>query len=324
MSIPKRLRCLFKMGTGLFTRADPNATDEAGNSPLHEAVSNLEKYAVSFAVEFNRKNYQSSNKSPIQIDVNIPNFMKSHMTPLHLACSIPSLAIIVELVSYPKIDLLALTSAMKLPSDLVPMNYLTSRKAVVSHTMRRLKNELLSPLSRYYAAQAPLKKRLTLRHNSKHLHREAAVEKPNMEYQDELETSLAAKIKIYSNEIPLKMMLGRKVNPNLALQRLSTLSSAGSEGIGRVVVPALSLAVRIPVARPKKRGIEDLLKTVATGESAVLRAGSNFQKNRGALCQGHFQHLIRDEDSLESVLQSQEDPAAISRLQQTGLKSVHQ
>jgi hypothetical protein len=201
--------------------------------------------------------------------MNMPNLIKSHATPLHLACSIPSLAIIVELVGCPKVDLLALTSTLKLPSDLVPMNYLTSRKAVAGHTMKRLKLDLHAPISRIQNVQAPLRKRLTLRQHSKHLPRDPSVELPSTEYHEELETSLATKLKIYNNDIPLKMILGRKVNPGLALQRLSTLSSAGSEGIGRVSIPSLSLAVRIPMTRTKSRGVEDLLAIVAFGDPAL-------------------------------------------------------
>ena len=134
--------------------------------------------------------------------------------------------------------------------------------------MKRLKLELMAPVSHNQTVQAPLRKRLTLRQHSKQLPRESSVEIPNSEYQEELETSLAAKLRIYNNDIPLKMMLGRKVNPSLALERISTLSSAGSEGIGRVAIPSLSLAVRIPVAKTKKRGIEDLLALVAFDEPA--------------------------------------------------------
>jgi ankyrin repeat protein len=280
------------MGRFSLTRADPNAVDSAGNSALHEAVMGLEKYAVSFAVEFNRKSQASTIRSEPKFDLNIPNNLKGQMTPLHMACSIPSLAIIIELVSSPKIDLLALTSSLKLPNDLVPMNYLTSRKAAFNPTRKRLKIELWGPLSRTNGIHEPLRKRLTIRQNSQHLPRAAAFEKPNTEIHEELETSLAEKLRIYSNDIPLRMMLGRKVNPNLVLQRLSTLASTGSEGIGRVCIPSLSLAVRMPMSKTKKRGIEDLLLTVASTDQIFSDLEATSKRIAALSAKGTFSTLF--------------------------------
>lgn len=63
-------------------------------------------------------------------DLTLPHLF-NQMTALHYACEFPSLSMIIDLLGQQCIDPLALDNNLLIPSDLIPLSHLTSKKCVV-------------------------------------------------------------------------------------------------------------------------------------------------------------------------------------------------
>ena len=79
-------------------------------------------------------------------EINKPNMQDAERTPLHLACTFPSLSLITELISDKRTNALVLNSRLKLPSELVPENYLSSWKIIYKFELSKFSLQLRSPL----------------------------------------------------------------------------------------------------------------------------------------------------------------------------------
>lgn len=90
-------------------------------------------------MEFNQKQLELGKDSSCLINLNKANNKSGGVTALHMACSIPSLAMITELLAAPGINLMVFENRLKLPYDVVPQSFLTSRKYMMGPTMRKLR-----------------------------------------------------------------------------------------------------------------------------------------------------------------------------------------
>ena len=252
------------MGSFLFIRADPNAVNIFGRGPIHEAVINLDKKSIAFALGFNQRNLIDDKKKLVVLDINSLSKNYAQLTPLHLSCSIPSLALIILLTNCPNIDLLILSGDLKLAVDLIPKSYLTSRKVLMNLTIKRLKALIYSPLSKTGISGVHAhRKTFNLRMGSKCY--------PNIEDQflnptdrdtnEGMDISLTTKIKMYNNSKPLRSDISQKKS-TVMMSRTPSLKSTPSEGIGKIYIPMLNFEVRIPSSSRNKPTFEFRLKQV--------------------------------------------------------------
>jgi hypothetical protein len=79
-------------------------------------------------------------------ETNKPNLLDGQRAPLHLACSFPSLSLITDLISDNTTNALVLDSRLKLPSELVPENYLSSWKIMYKFEISKFVSFLQTPL----------------------------------------------------------------------------------------------------------------------------------------------------------------------------------
>lgn len=128
--------------------ANPNLTNKKGRTPIYSAVKRNVKLGISFAISWN-KHYGEKKNLP-RFNVNKINIHEGSQTPVHLAASYPSLTILSELISDTYFNPLIFDSALRLPSQLIPGNYLTSTKLLSKLEKKRyiyqigLSNDLLS------------------------------------------------------------------------------------------------------------------------------------------------------------------------------------
>lgn len=133
----------LKNGYARLIRANPNIVNKLGATVLYECVRHLEKSAVAFMLRWNREQERSCLSL---FETNVPNSQEAMRTPLHLACSFPSLSLIAELIVDKRTRALVMDARLKLPSELVPENYLSSWKIVHKFEMSAFLGQLRSPL----------------------------------------------------------------------------------------------------------------------------------------------------------------------------------
>lgn len=95
---------------------------------------NYDKSALSFAIGFNKKQIEAGVFDGL-FDLNVTEKYRQGDTLLHLACNLPSLAIILELCSSNEVDQLVTNNRLKFPFEVVPMNYLTSKKTILHSSL---------------------------------------------------------------------------------------------------------------------------------------------------------------------------------------------
>ena len=98
---------------------------------------NFDKTAVNFCVEYNKRLSEAAIDEG-HFNLNVAEKTSGGNTLIHLACSLPSLSIILELCNSSEVQLLVLNSRLQLATQMVPLNYLTSKKAIQSATMKEL------------------------------------------------------------------------------------------------------------------------------------------------------------------------------------------
>jgi len=136
----------------VLQRLDPNLRNDQGRTPLLEGILAYDKSAVSFASYFNHKVKNQKINLPI-FEVNCKDTGIYGRTPLQWACFLPSLALIVELSSFKNIDYLALDNNLELAIEIVPKNYLTSRKSIQNPTKKAIIKHFQNSFSRAFSIQ---------------------------------------------------------------------------------------------------------------------------------------------------------------------------
>lgn len=122
-----------------YFRADPNAKEKRGSTPLTEAIIRNDIMAVSFMVEWNQKCFDNGVDLDKVFDINYL-FSFKEFNCLHLASMIPSLSMIVDLGSSKRMKALHLDYSLKLPSRYVKQGFLSSKKALIRAEIMALKS----------------------------------------------------------------------------------------------------------------------------------------------------------------------------------------
>ncbi len=117
--------------------------NKQGATVLYDCIRFLEKSAVSFMMKWNREKERTCLSL---FETNTPNVIEGRKTPLHLACSFPSLSVITDLICDQRTNALVLDSRLKLPSELVPENYLSSWKIIHKFELSKFTAHLSTPL----------------------------------------------------------------------------------------------------------------------------------------------------------------------------------
>lgn len=245
-----------------------------GKTPLQDAVVNFDKAAVSFAVTYNKKQREAGNQEGL-FDLNSAEKYGRGYSLLHLACSLPSLAIILELTNSEEVNQIALCHRLKLPCEVVPMNYLTSKKTI-RHSIRtelvkHFREKPQSPSLIYKTTQVPIKpdnsgsplfKRITIGSktmSSKHL---SMLDKPRPLHTEVAEGISAQKV--------LSLDVKASKTDASIMQRKSFInfkdSLAGPVRVSEEKRPTLKhmkLLVRMPKQQAKKKeGTKELIDEI--------------------------------------------------------------
>lgn len=107
--------------------ADPNLKNHAGEAPLICAIQYCDRHAVNFICDWNLKAADSARP---RFNLNQTDGTPEANTALHMACKIPSLSMISSLLACPEVDVLALNKRMQRASQLVPVQFMCSRKII--------------------------------------------------------------------------------------------------------------------------------------------------------------------------------------------------
>lgn len=97
---------------------------------LKQAIKNSIGWNKSLAQLMKKQDRGLSNLKKSFFDLNLSQ-LQTQMTALHYACEFPSLTMIVDLLSQSSLDPLSLNYRLKMPSELIPLSHLTSKKCVV-------------------------------------------------------------------------------------------------------------------------------------------------------------------------------------------------
>ena len=113
---------------------------------LYDCVKHIEKNSVMTALQWN-KDHQDDTENH-KFNVNVPNNRENDWTPLHMACSFPSLSLIMDIIADKHLNPIVFEFCLKLPSQLVPLNYLSSKKVVIKREFDRFLLILNIPLNK--------------------------------------------------------------------------------------------------------------------------------------------------------------------------------
>lgn len=126
-----------------LSSADPNVVNKAGFTPLLLAVSRNQKQALKNSISWNKNlakiisTYNNPNIKKHFFDLSASNKITG-MGLLHYACLFPSLTMIMDLLVERAISPIQLDNAMRIPSSLIPLSHLTSKKSVLVYELERV------------------------------------------------------------------------------------------------------------------------------------------------------------------------------------------
>lgn len=121
----------------LECKAQPNQINLAGKTPLIIAAERNQRVAIKFAIDWNTISRNNPEKKLKLFDLNAPN-TKNGYTALHYACSIPSISMINDLTSDKMTHTLQLNNNFEMASQVIPKEYLTSKKQVIRHERKAI------------------------------------------------------------------------------------------------------------------------------------------------------------------------------------------
>lgn len=181
--------------------------------------------------------------------------LNTENTALHFACQIPSLCLINELSKVTDLNPLVFNRQLKLPMDMVPQNYLTSRKRIMELSMRCLRDYFKN---KTFASPIPtrvVKSRVTLSKQEAIKNFSFVTRRRGEEEHSALDTLASGRKVELSEGRPAQKILSLSIkSSNLKIQippkKIETshgsLSKATLDDLKRKTVRSMNLIVRMP------------------------------------------------------------------------------